>query len=90
MSKVDALRALREARYAAQSAKPSTATPSAPVGTRPAAKPADAVPQGVGRGAVPAGGPDIGAEADLCGHRSMNGRTCTRPGGHTEKNHRYG
>lgn len=94
MSKVDALRALREARYAAQSAKPSaapSAKPSpAPAGTRPAAKAASAVPRGAGRRTVPASGPDIEGEADLCGHRSMNGRTCTRPGGHTEKNHRYG
>lgn len=25
----------------------------------------------------------------LCGHRSVNGRTCTREQGHTAKNHRY-
>jgi len=25
----------------------------------------------------------------LCGHRSMNGRTCTREQGHTAKSHRY-
>lgn len=28
------------------------------------------------------------AEA-LCGHRSMNGRTCTREQGHAAKSHRY-
>lgn len=28
------------------------------------------------------------AEA-LCGHRSMNNRSCRRPAGHPEKNHRY-
>jgi hypothetical protein len=26
---------------------------------------------------------------ELCGHRSMNGRTCTRTKGHEQKNHRY-
>ncbi len=26
---------------------------------------------------------------ELCGHRSMNGRTCTRDKGHEQKNHRY-
>jgi hypothetical protein len=26
---------------------------------------------------------------DLCGHRSMNGRTCTREHGHAAKSHRY-
>ncbi|GAA1770182.1 hypothetical protein GCM10009795_015370 [Nocardioides hankookensis] len=25
----------------------------------------------------------------LCGHRSMNGRTCTREAGHAAKSHRY-
>jgi len=25
----------------------------------------------------------------LCGHRSMNGRTCTREQGHAAKSHRY-
>jgi hypothetical protein len=25
----------------------------------------------------------------LCGHRSMNGRTCTREFGHAAKSHRY-
>jgi hypothetical protein len=26
---------------------------------------------------------------ELCGHRSMNGRTCTREHGHAAKSHRY-
>ena len=25
----------------------------------------------------------------LCGHKSMNGRACTREAGHSEKSHRY-
>ena len=29
------------------------------------------------------------AEA-LCGHRNMSGKSCSRPSGHSEKNHRYG
>jgi hypothetical protein len=29
------------------------------------------------------------AVEELCGHRSMNGRTCTRAKGHEQKNHRY-
>ena len=28
-------------------------------------------------------------EGERCGHKSMNGRECTRPAGHAEKNHRY-
>lgn len=26
----------------------------------------------------------------LCGHRNMSGKSCSRPSGHSEKNHRYG
>jgi len=44
----------------------------------------------------PAGGPAKPRAADpassavgLCGHRSMNGRTCTRENGHEAKSHRY-
>jgi hypothetical protein len=29
------------------------------------------------------------ADEELCGHRSMNGRSCTRTKGHEQKNHRY-
>lgn len=57
MSKMDELRALREARYA----RSVTADP-----------PATAEP-----------------ESRLCGHRSINGRTCTREHGHAAKSHRY-
>lgn len=27
--------------------------------------------------------------AALCGHRSLNSRSCRRPAGHAEKSHRY-
>ncbi len=33
--------------------------------------------------------PDTDAVEKLCGHRSMNGRTCTREAGHAAKSHRY-
>ena len=92
MSKMDNLRAMREARYEQaqkRSGAPPTA-PTAPAATRPAtkpatkpattrapAKPAEAVPTG-----------DAPSEA-LCGHRNMSGRTCTREHGHAAKSHRY-
>jgi hypothetical protein len=41
---------------------------------------------------APAAAPDPAAEQAgeaLCGHRSMNGRTCTREHGHSAKSHRY-
>ncbi|CAA9307963.1 MAG: hypothetical protein AVDCRST_MAG48-1838 [uncultured Friedmanniella sp.] len=99
MSKVDAQRAMREARYArdnpdgpvrgrgstgeapaAPAARPATRTPSA----RPTADaPADP--------SSPAPGPDGAAlDSGLCGHKSMNGRACTREAGHPQKSHRYG
>lgn len=74
MSKVDAMRALREARRAA------AAAPAARVAARPAPAPAR----------TPVAQPEPGPQQGLCGHRSMNGRSCTRDAGHAEKNHRYG
>jgi hypothetical protein len=74
MSKEAALRAMREARYAERTAGPAPVRKaSAPA--RPTAK----------KAAEPAAPADDG----LCGHRSMNGRTCTREHGHSAKSHRY-
>lgn len=82
MSKMDGLRAMREARYAeaqaraGQASRTAAPAPVAPVAPEKAAKktaPAKAEP-----------------EDGLCGHRSMNGRTCTREHGHAAKSHRYG
>lgn len=68
MSKVDAMRAMREARYARGSKPPD----------RSGAPPAKAV--------VTAG--PVGSD-ELCGHRNMGGKSCSRAVGHSEKNHRY-
>ena len=78
MSKEAALRAMREARYAARQAGTSRQGQAAvrPIQDRsavPVAPPAASDPAGDG----------------LCGHRSMNGRTCTREHGHAAKSHRY-
>ena len=82
MSKEAALRAMREAKYAARSASPTTGTPA----RRPAA-PAKAKADKPAAAAASAEA-DEKSEA-LCGHRSMNGRTCTREAGHAAKSHRY-
>jgi hypothetical protein len=88
MSKVDALRAMREARYerlrtatvSPERTRPGVGTPaSSPVR---AAKKAPVEPS-------PTDGPPAATEGQ-CGHRSMNGRACTRPLGHEQKHHRYG
>ena len=71
------MRAMREARYA----EPSTRSTSASAPAKPVVRPAkrqSASPT------VPAPSTDA-----LCGHRSMNGRTCTRESGHAAKSHRY-
>jgi hypothetical protein len=82
MSKMDGLRAMREARYE-QLAAPARATKpiAARTGTgRPAPKPAEAQ--------SPASNPQP-LEALLCGHRAISGRTCTREQAHASKSHRY-
>jgi hypothetical protein len=74
MSKMDGLRALREARY-----EQRTAGATKPAAKRPAAA----------RKTSPrAAEPEV-SDVELCGHRSMNGRTCTREQGHAAKSHRY-
>jgi len=79
MSKMDDLRAMREARFEQMSARASK--PTAPPKTRLSApKPVEAKP-GTGGTEVP--------EASLCGHRAISGRTCTREQGHAAKSHRY-
>ena len=74
---MDNLRAMREARFER-------------AGTQPARKPAplravrpDEVP------VAPVEPGDEGATEELCGHRNMGGRTCTREKGHAAKSHRY-
>lgn len=95
MSKLDAQRAMREANYARrqQAATPATprsrppVAPDAPTAaSRRRPSPAQPVRD---RPAASADGPSEG-EVAACGHRSMNGRACTREAGHPEKSHRYG
>lgn len=80
MSKMDAVRAMREARYAEGQARAGQAAPKRAVRpTTPAKAPV-----------APEQPPAPGAAAeDLCGHRNMSGRTCTRERGHSAKSHRY-
>lgn len=95
MSKMDDLRAMREARYAALTARtkaaggPAKRPPVAP----PAATPAKAKAPAKAPAKTPAKAPAAASTAvdgELCGHRNMSGRTCTREQGHAAKSHRYG
>lgn len=77
MSKVDAMRALREARHAEAAQAPSAPRPSTQA--RPAPRKQTPAP--------------VQAESGLCGHRNMGGKSCTREADHVQngtKNHRYG
>ncbi len=82
-------------RSSAESRAGGPATPTAP--RRRATRATDSAPgsdadpvAGLSTAAsAPATGDSAEASTGTCGHRSMNGRTCTRPAGHDEKNHRY-
>ena len=88
MSKLDDMRAMREARYeqaAGRSARPAAAPRPAP---RRTPHPVDAPPASQESGSEESGSDGSGSP-EACGHRSMNGRTCTREQGHAAKSHRY-
>ncbi len=86
MSKMDALRAMREARYAENAARAKTPAAKATGSTSaPTAKKAAAKKASGPKTAEPV----ETATEELCGHRNMSGRTCTREQGHAAKSHRY-
>ena len=78
MSKLDAVRALREARFNQDQARAG----------KPASRPKNVAAKATKQPAV---APPVEGEDDeaLCGHRNMSGKTCTRERGHAAKNHRY-
>ena len=76
MSKMDNLRAMREARHAQASKQPAR-----PAQARPRISPEVE--------SAPTAPPVEEPESDLCGHRAISGRTCTREKGHAAKSHRY-
>ena len=81
MSKMDDMRAMREARYARRAAGGGLPT-----------HPARRTPPAGGPAAAPAAvaeRPDAEAQTGLCGHKAISGRTCTREKGHDAKSHRY-
>ena len=77
MSKYEAQRAMKEAKYERYLERAKGAAPTTRTSTTPAAVAPDVPKQ-----AAPSG-------TDACGHKSMNGRACTREAGHSEKSHRY-
>jgi len=77
MSKEAAMRAMREARYRERADASGS-------GSKPAERPVRAATPRPAESVAP-----IESADGLCGHRSMNGRTCTREQGHDAKSHRY-
>ncbi len=75
---------MREARYAANQASRA----ATPVPAPPPSSPTTPVVAVKGRTAEE---PPVTADAEpqLCGHRNIGNKTCRRPVGHPEKNHRY-
>lgn len=92
MSKMDNLRAMREARYEAAQARAKAAggtTKATRASVAPDATPAEPVKKAKPAAKKAASPATAGADEALCGHRNMSGRTCTRVQGHSEKSHRY-
>lgn len=94
MSKTDAMRAMREARYEqakARAAAKSTAAKSqlrSPHGVTEAPADPTAAERPVPESTAPQ--PAMTElEVQPCGHRAISGRTCTREHGHAAKSHRY-
>lgn len=79
MSKVDAMRALRQARYSGAATAPAPVRQRAAVQASPPVKaPATVVEEAAGEA--------------VCGHRNMGGKSCSREAGHEKagtKSHRY-
>ena len=94
MSKLDAQRAMRAAKYdAAHSGAGSRPARSSAPATEPAtgSKTRAKAPAKSRKPAAVAATPTVTDEVspELCGHRSMAGKACKRPLGHSETSHRY-
>ncbi len=81
MSKYEAQRAMKEAKYERYLERSRGQAPSHRMGATPAPAAAPAAPASCLQLPRPA--------TATCGHKSMNGRMCTREAGHSEKSHRY-
>ena len=87
MSKMDNLRAMREARYEQARARGASAattpSPRLATATRTTLTPTAA------KAAAEVETDETETGEALCGHRNMGGRTCTREAGHAARSHRY-
>jgi hypothetical protein len=88
MSKMDGLRAMREARHAEATKRAARAKPALTLVEPPVAPPAGGASAPAPSGRRPEAVAELPAP-ELCGHRAISGRTCTRELGHAAKSHRY-
>jgi hypothetical protein len=79
---------MREANYARRNAAKSKPDAATPTPAESASTVSDA-PKAQATKPRAIKTPTTGAKETLCGHRNMGGKTCSRPAGHAEKNHRY-
>lgn len=91
MGKVDDQRAMREAKYASRQRSAAGSVPATP--PRAAAARTRPISQDRATDAPAVTVPASAASDELCGHRSIGNKSCTREKGHQAtgtKNHRYG
>jgi hypothetical protein len=82
MSKLDAQKALKLAKFERDQERARVRNAGS---TRVNATPPPVAPR-----AATSAAPKAAATSEAtCGHKSMNGRACTREAGHSEKSHRY-
>ncbi|GAA3683974.1 hypothetical protein GCM10022237_48230 [Nocardioides ginsengisoli] len=86
MSKLDAVRALREARFNQERSRQTTQD-SPRAAQRAAARASAPIAPEVAHPGAAATPPSTADE--LCGHPGKGGRTCQRERGHAAKTHRY-
>ena len=84
MSKLEAQRAMREAKYARNRASGPSRREAAAVGGIPVA-PAAQTPSN--KAAQADATAPTAAEGERCGHKSINGRACTHDAAHSEGGH---
>jgi hypothetical protein len=81
MSKMENLRAMREARFQEAASRAAKPTVNIVRSERRAPLSSDSRPAPADKNEAP--------KTAACGHRSINGRSCTRDQGHASKSHRY-
>lgn len=92
MGKVDDQRAMREAKYAARQRGAGGSAPAAPARTAVARPTPTAAAPAPAPSTLTVAAPAPSASDELCGHRSIGNKSCTREKGHQAngtKNHRY-